>query len=47
MYRIHPAYIAWVLEELVEGRVVNQVRVDDETAKWAKVALERMLANKG
>ena len=47
MYRIHPAYIAWVLEELVEGRVVNQVRVDDETAKWAKIALERMLANRG
>ena len=47
MYRIHPAYLAWVLEELVEGRVVNQVRVDDETASWAKVALERMLANKG
>jgi quinolinate synthase len=47
MYRIHPAYIAWVLEELVEGRVVNQVRVDDETARWAKVALERMLANRG
>ena len=47
MYRIHPAYIAWVLEELVEGHVVNQVRVDDETAKWAKIALERMLANRG
>ncbi|HET8905986.1 MAG TPA: quinolinate synthase NadA [Ktedonobacterales bacterium] len=46
MYRIHPAYIAWVLEELVAGRVVNQVRVDDETAHWAKIALERMLANK-
>jgi quinolinate synthase len=47
MYRIHPAYIAWVLEELVAGRVVNQVRVDEETAHWAKIALERMLANKG
>jgi quinolinate synthase len=47
MYRIHPAYLAWVLEELVEGRVVNQVSVDEETAQWAKVALERMLANKG
>ncbi|HEV8194331.1 MAG TPA: quinolinate synthase NadA [Ktedonobacterales bacterium] len=47
MYRIHPAYLAWVLEELVEGRVVNQVSVDEETATWAKVALERMLANKG
>jgi quinolinate synthase len=46
MYRIHPAYLAWVLEALVEGRVINQVSVDAETAKWAKVALERMLANK-
>jgi len=47
MYRIHPAYLAWVLEELVAGRVINQVTVDAETAEWAKVALERMLANKG
>ncbi|HZC07638.1 MAG TPA: quinolinate synthase NadA [Ktedonobacterales bacterium] len=47
MYRIHPAYLAWVLEELVEGRIVNQVSVDGETARWAKVALERMLATKG
>jgi quinolinate synthase len=47
MYRIHPAYLAWVLEELVAGRVVNQVSVDDATARWAKVALDRMLANKG
>lgn len=46
MYRIHPAYLAWVLDELIEGRVINQVAVDDETARWAKVALERMLANK-
>ncbi|HEV2238270.1 MAG TPA: quinolinate synthase NadA [Ktedonobacterales bacterium] len=46
MYRIHPAYLAWVLEELVAGRVVNQVSVDAETATWAKVALERMLANR-
>ncbi len=44
MYRIHPAYVAWVLEELTEGRVVNQVRVDEETRRWALVALERMLA---
>ncbi len=47
MYRIHPAYLAWVLEELVKGVVVNQVSVDEETARWAKVALERMLATKG
>ncbi len=46
MYRIHPAYLAWVLEELVAGRVINQVSVDAATAEWAKVALERMLANK-
>ena len=44
MYRIHPAYLAWVLEGLVEGRVINQVSVDDDTARWARVALERMLA---
>ncbi|MBF6591945.1 MAG: quinolinate synthase NadA [Ktedonobacterales bacterium] len=47
MYRIHPAYLAWVLEALVAGHVINQVSVDAETARWAKVALERMLANKG
>jgi quinolinate synthase len=44
MYRIHPAYLAWVLEELAEGRIVNQVKVDEETAKYARIALERMLA---
>jgi len=44
MYRIHPAYLAWVLEGLVEGEVINQVIVDDDIAHWARVALERMLA---
>ncbi len=44
MYRIHPAYLAWVLDELVEGRIVNQVKVDEETARYARIALERMLA---
>jgi len=44
MYRIHPAYIAWVLESLLQGVVVNQVKVDAETRKWSLVALERMLA---
>jgi quinolinate synthase len=44
MYRIHPAYLAWALDELADGRVVNQVVVDEETARDAKVALERMLA---
>jgi quinolinate synthase len=46
MYRIHPAYMAWVLEALVQGEVINQVSVDAETAHWARVALERMLALK-
>lgn len=44
MYRIHPAYLAWVTEELVANTVVNQVAVDDETAHYARVALERMLS---
>jgi len=47
MYRIHPAYVAWVLEALFDNEVINQVRVDEETAYWARVALERMLALKG
>jgi quinolinate synthase len=44
MYRIHPAYIAWVLEALLEGEVLNQVSVGEEDAHWARVALERMLS---
>ena len=44
MYRIHPAYLCWVLERLVEGEVVNRVTVEPETARWAKLALERMLS---
>ncbi|HEU5314888.1 MAG TPA: quinolinate synthase NadA [Chloroflexota bacterium] len=44
MYRIHPAYLAWALDNLVEGRVVNEIRVDEEVGKWARVALDRMLA---
>ncbi len=47
MYRVHPAYLCWVLEELVAGRIVNQVTVDAKTAAEAKIALDRMLANKG
>ena len=44
MYRIHPAYLCWALERLVAGEVVNQVKVEEETARWAKVALGRMVA---
>ena len=46
MYRIHPGYLAWVLEELVAGRVVNRISVPGDVAADAKVALERMLAAK-
>ncbi|MDO9378685.1 MAG: quinolinate synthase NadA [Nocardioidaceae bacterium] len=44
MYRIHPGYLAWVLESLVGGEVLNRIRVPDEVAAPARVALERMLA---
>lgn len=46
MYRIHPGYLAWVLEELVAGRVVNRITVTDSVADPARIALERMLAAK-
>lgn len=46
MYRIHPGYLAWVLEELVAGRTPNRIRVQDEVAEPARRALERMLAAK-
>jgi quinolinate synthase len=43
MFRIDAAHLAWCLENLVQGQVVNRITVDAETAAWAKVALERML----
>ena len=44
MYRIHPAYLSWVLDGLNEGVVVNQITVDGDTAEQARVALDRMLS---
>jgi quinolinate synthase len=44
MFRIDPQHLAWVLEGLVEGRVLNAVRVPEATARDARVALDRMLA---
>jgi quinolinate synthase len=44
MFRIDEPHLAWCLESLVAGTVVNQIEVDDHTTEWAKVALERMLA---
>jgi len=43
MFRIDAPHLAWVLEHLTEGEVVNQIKVDPETAEWARVALQRML----
>ena len=44
MNRIDLPHLVWAMESLVQGRLVNQISVDTETAKYAKVALERMLA---
>ncbi|MGN6578200.1 MAG: quinolinate synthase NadA [Nocardioides sp.] len=43
MNRIDLPHFVWALENLVAGTVVNQIEVDPETEKWAKVALQRML----
>ena len=43
MFRIDGPHLAWILENLVEGRILNQIAVDPETTEWAKVALQRML----
>jgi quinolinate synthase len=47
MYRISPQHLAWSLENLVEGNVVNQIKVRPAVKHWAKVALDRMLQLKG
>lgn len=44
MYRIHPSYLAWVLEGLERGEVLNRISVSEDVARDARVALERMLA---
>ena len=43
MYRIDPAHLLWTLDNLVAGRVVNRISVDQATAIEAKKALDRML----
>ena len=43
MFRIDPQHVLWSLENLVEGRVVNQITVDPDVAANARVALNRML----
>ncbi len=44
MNRIDLPHLVWALENLVDGRVVNRIEVDEATAHWARVALDRMLA---
>jgi quinolinate synthase len=44
MNRIDLPHLVWAMESLVSGRMVNQIQVENEVAKYAKVALERMLA---
>lgn len=43
MFRISPQHLCWTLENLVEGKVVNQIKVPEEEARMARVTLERML----
>jgi quinolinate synthase len=43
MFRISPQHLCWALENLVEGHVVNQIKVKDGVKHWARVALDRML----
>ena len=47
MNRIDLPHLVWALESLVEGRVVNTIRVDDQVAHDARVALDQMLALPG
>jgi len=44
MNRIDLPHLVWVMESLVNGRLENQIVVEEKIARWAKVALERMLA---
>ena len=43
MFRISPQHLCWALENLVDGNVVNRIKVDEEVKHWSRVALDRML----
>ncbi len=47
MNRIDLPHFVWALENLVAGHVVNPIKVDADTEKYAKIALDRMLALPG
>ena len=44
MYRIHPAYLLWMLDGLLDGKVNNEITVSDDVKRDSKTALERMLS---
>lgn len=44
MYRIAPQNLAWTLENLLDGVIVNEITVDGDTKHYANIALERMIA---
>jgi quinolinate synthase len=44
MYRIHPSFLLWTLENLVAGNVVNEITVPEKTKQFARLALDRMLS---
>lgn len=47
MYRISPQHLAWSLENLIAGNVVNRIKVDEDVKHWSRIALDRMLEVKG
>ena len=44
MYRIHRAYLIWMLDGLLEGKVNNEITVSGDIKRDSKIALERMLS---
>jgi len=44
MFRVSPNHLLWILEELIEGKVHNQIVVPEREKYWTRVALDRMLS---
>jgi quinolinate synthase len=44
MFRTDPQHLAWILENLVDGHIINRIVVPDEDARPAKLSLDRMLS---
>jgi quinolinate synthase len=44
MYRIHPAYVLWMLEGLLEGKVNKEITVPEHIKRDSRIALDRMLS---